>query len=158
MLVLEKLKPPIAVRLVNLVGSKFLFLLGLAGLSLLMTGCTNPTDMAQKLPLGWMDSPAQSAVLRGVAVLAGWAVCEDGIASVALYVDRSFVSKTEKLNGSRPDVISLFPSFAGAGDMQWKINLDTSSLAPGPHDILTRAISKKGAVRDLGSVKVTIER
>jgi hypothetical protein len=127
-------------------------------LALFSTGCSSGPDTSQKLPLGWMDSPAQGAVLRGTATLSGWALCEDGIENIAVYVDRSFVQMAGKLNGARPDVISLYPAFGGVTDMEWIAKLETASLSPGPHDILARAISKKGAVRDLGSVKVTIER
>jgi Bacterial Ig domain len=105
-----------------------------------------------------MDAPVQNSVLRGTATLSGWALSEDGIENIAVYVDRSFVQMAGRLNGARPDVISLHPEFAGVTDMEWTVKLETGSLTPGSHDVLTRAISKKGAVRDLGSVRVSIER
>ncbi len=123
---------------------------------LFAAGCSSAPDTKLRLPLGWLDSPAQNTVVKGVVPVAGWALSEDGIDKIAIYVDRSF-SEYGKVSGLRPDVIKSYPEFGSTADMEFAVPLDTAAIPTGVHQITARAISKKGAVRDLGTVLVTVE-
>ncbi len=129
----------------------------LIALALSLAGCSATPNAKLKLPLGYLETPVSNTVLRGTGILSGWALSEDGIDQIAVYVDRTFL-QYGKVSGLRPDVIKAFPEFAGTTDMQWSAQVDTSTIPVGAHQLLARAISKKGAVRDLGMVVVTVER
>jgi Bacterial Ig domain len=120
-------------------------------------GCSKGPGNGAKLPLGWFDVPVQNAAIKGTTILAGWALSEDGIADIEIYVDRVFLTKG-KVSGARPDVVRQYPEFASVSDIEWNVQLETAQLAPGVHNITARAISKVGAIRDLGTVVVTVER
>lgn len=128
----------------------------MALLALFAIGCSNAPDTKLKLPIGWLDVPLPNSVLKGTVSVAGWALSDDGVDKVAVYVDRSF-NMYAKVSGTRPDVIKLYPEFASTPDMEFVAQLDTAAIPVGSHQILARAISKKGAVRDLGTVVVTVE-
>lgn len=121
------------------------------------TGCSNGPDTKLKLPMGWFDSPGDHAYLKGVVVLNGWALSEEGIDKVMVYVDRAFVENA-KFVGPRPDVIKVYPEFAGNNEAEWAASLDTAAIPVGIHRVMVRAVSKKGAIRDLGTISVTIAR
>jgi hypothetical protein len=106
--------------------------------------------------MGWFDTPSTNTYMRGNVTLNGWALSEDGIDKIMVYVDRSF-TEYGKMAGPRPDVLKIYPQFAGTIDMEWSAELDTAAIPVGAHQVLVRAVSKKGAVRDLGAIAVTIE-
>ena len=58
---------------------------------------------ASRLPFGVVDLPHSGETLRGTTRLGGWALSEDSIERVALYVDRNYVVAAT-LGGARPDV------------------------------------------------------
>ena len=124
---------------------------------LLIGGCSTANKNVGKLPLGIMDTPRTGDTLKGNAALAGWALSEAGIKEIAVYVDRLYVMSGQ-INTQRPDVAKAVPDIENSQNSGWTIQLDTSTFAPGPHEIVVRAIDMNGSVRDIGSVLVTIVR
>jgi hypothetical protein len=94
--------------------------------------------------------PRPGETLRGKIPLGGWALSEDGIGRVAIYVDRSYVL-TATLGGSRPDVGSSHAGFPNAV-------LDTASFPAGSHEIVVQAHSSLGGLRDIGTIAVTFAK
>jgi hypothetical protein len=128
-------------------------------LALLVFACVAcglaPTNSG-KLPLGAIDTPSGDAIVKGVSFAIGWALCEDGVDRVAIYLDRTYLQDAV-LKGRREDVVKVFPQFSGVADVRWITELHTESLPIGRHEISARVISRRGATRDLAPHIVNIE-
>jgi hypothetical protein len=111
-----------------------------------------------KLPAGYIDvpPPTQQAVFHGVSHLEGWALSDDGIADVAVYVDRQYVTSAET-GLARPDVAKAFPNESGAQAAGWRASLDVSKFPPGRHDIVVQATGKNGARCDVAHFAATVQ-
>jgi hypothetical protein len=102
--------------------------------------------------LGFLDVPKPGGTLQGsAAVVGGWALAEDGVQLVAIYVDKQFVTFAT-LGGDRPDIAKAFPSFANAGKSGWNVLLDPSSMIEGDHEMVVQVKSKGGNVHSFPPV------
>ena len=110
-----------------------------------------------RLPFGATDIPHPAETLRGTVPVGGWALSEDGIDRVAIYVDRSYVL-TATLGGARPDVAKIYGSLPNAATSGFNALLDTSSFPPGNHEIVVQAHSKGGAYRDIAVISVVFAK
>lgn len=133
-----------------------------AGLALLVVcaaGCTgNPKNPKNELPTGFLDLPANGAVLQpGPTHVGGWAVDDTGVAEVRIYFDLKYAGSTT-LSVARPDVSKAMPTHARGTDIHgWNAYIDFGR-EPGGHTILAQAVDSHGATRDLGMVTVTIPK
>ena len=120
-------------------------------------GCGPSTEAKPRLPLGVVDTPQANQNINGHFTASGWVVSEDGIKQVSLYIDRIFfIHCTYGL--SRPDVNQAFPGFPQGDHSGWVVDLETTSLPAGRHELVFEAESNKGAIRDLGIIPVTVSR
>jgi hypothetical protein len=105
-----------------------------------------------KLPIGYVDVPApgRPAVFEGNSLVQGWALSDEGIREITLYVDRQYVSSAQT-GISRPDVAAAFPKEPHALDSGWRATIDVTNLAVGAHDVVVQAIGKNGARRDIAA-------
>lgn len=110
-----------------------------------------------RLPFGAVDIPHPAETLRGTIPVGGWALSEDGIDRVAIYVDRSYVL-TATLGGARPDVAKVYGTLPNAATSGFNAVLDTSPFPPGNHEIVVQAHSKGGACRDIGAISVVFAK
>jgi hypothetical protein len=110
-----------------------------------------------RLPFGSLDIPRSGETVTGTVGIGGWALSEDGISRVAIYVDRSYVLAAT-LGGPRPDVAKIYPTIPDAASSGFNAALDTSSFPAGSHEIVVQAYSKLGASRDIGTATVTITK
>jgi hypothetical protein len=110
-----------------------------------------------RLPFGVIDLPRSGETLKGAVSIGGWALSEDGISRIAIYVDRSYVL-TAQIGGSRPDVGKIYADIPDAATAGWNAVLDTSAFPPGSHEILVQAHSKRGGSRDIGMIKVNLAK
>jgi hypothetical protein len=110
-----------------------------------------------KLPFGVVDTPHSGDTLRGAVGVGGWALSEDGIGRVAIYIDRKYVV-TATLAGSRPDVAGVYRDVPEAGSSGWNAVVDTAAFTPGAHEIVVQAQSKQGGSRDIGAITVTLAK
>jgi hypothetical protein len=88
----------------------------------------------------------------------GWALDDEGVKEVRVYVDNKFVGRTT-VDQPRPDVSRSYPKYAKAGnDLHgWVLTVNLgSSFAAGPHTVLAQAVDTQGATRDIGSVNIAI--
>jgi Bacterial Ig domain len=102
--------------------------------------------------LGSVDVPKPGATLRGSTVMVGgWAVAEQGVQRVAIYVDKQFVTFAT-LGGDRPDIAKAFASFPNAGKSGWNVVLNLSSMLEGNHEMVVQVKSKGGNVHDFPAI------
>lgn len=111
-----------------------------------------------KLPLGFVDTVQPGAILTGVVDVKGWALSEDGIQSVCVYIDRVRVNCTDHVAEERLDVAKVITMIPNAEKSGWGVTFDGTSLAPGEHEFVVQAITKTGASRDLIDTRVVIAR
>jgi hypothetical protein len=137
-----------------------LHLLGLALVIALpaVLGCQTASaapDKTNELPFGFIDAPANGASVTRQVQMYGWALDDEGVTDVRLFVDGHF-ARSAAIDQARADVAALYPAYAGGGDVcGWAVTLTLGAdLAPGPHTIIAQAVDKKGATRDIGSITV----
>jgi hypothetical protein len=95
------------------------------------------------------------AVLRGATPFEGWALADDGIEEVAVYIDGQYVISAHT-GVERPDVAKTFPKEPGAGKAGWRASVDVSSFPAGIHQFVVQAAAKNGAKRDIGAFQATV--
>ena len=125
---------------------------------ILITGAACETrDGHAKLPAGVVDTPPMSgqAVLRGATPFEGWALADDGIEEVAVYIDGRYVISAQT-GVERPDVAKSFPKEPGAARAGWRASVDVSGLPAGIHQFVVQAAAKNGAKRDIGAFQATV--
>lgn len=129
----------------------------LSGMLALPSCQRSGTPSRSALPFGSVDMPSPKAVVQGTTQIAGWALAEQPIQSVSIYVDRKYMGDAS-LKLARPDVAASKPDYKDGANSGWMTTLDTTSLEPGWHELVAQARSKDGATRDLATVPVLIKR
>jgi hypothetical protein len=110
-----------------------------------------------RLPFGGVNVPQGQQKITGKVDFTGWALSEEGIESVAIYIDRSFVA--ECATGlPRPDVAKAFPNIPESLLSGWTVTFDSTNFPPGWHELTVQVKSKAGATRDVGSVPILLQR
>ena len=126
--------------------------------TLTLTSCQRSAVQAHSpLPFGSVDLPAPKTAVKGQIQVAGWALSEQPIHSVTLYVDRKYMGEASS-SIERPDVAAANPTYTDAAKSGWLITLDTMFLAPGWHDLVVQAKTESGVTRDLSTVPVLVQR
>jgi hypothetical protein len=109
-------------------------------------------------PIGVLDTPTPGQTVSGVVLVSGWVLDFAGIEKVELWVDGSLRSRAQT-NISRPDVIAVFPSYAGSPtrDPGFSTSFNARSLSVGPHIIAIKVTEAGNAhVFDLATVSVAV--
>ena len=123
--------------------------------SCLSVGCGDKGAPNAKVPMGSVDVPQPGQTITAHVNAVGWALAEDRVTDVSVFVDRAFWKKCT-INGSRPDVSKVYSGFPEGDNSGWTVDLVASALPEGKHELLFQARSSKGSVRDLGSMSVII--
>jgi hypothetical protein len=112
-------------------------------------------------PFGTIDTPAQGATVSGTVDNFGWAltpnparIAEDG-STITVYVDNIPVGRPT-YNLFRPDIASLFPSYANSGGAVGHFSLDTTTLSNGVHTIAWVVVDSGGNASGIGSRYFTV--
>ncbi len=108
-------------------------------------------------PFGAMDEPVNGRHISGPFPIHGWAVSEQGLDQVTIYVDGKFFANSS-LGEVRPDVTATFPKAKDGATSGWRFEATPAMFTPGEHEIAARARSKSGIVREVGTAKVSIQR
>ncbi len=124
---------------------------------LLVSASCSRDNTHPDLPYGAVDTPAASGTVTGKVMVAGWALADDGIESVSIYVDRKFASAGQT-GAPRPDVQKIYPKMPASGNAGWSALLDTGAFSPGWHELTVQVRSKSGATRDLAPLSVLVQR
>jgi hypothetical protein len=134
----------------------------LAAISLASVACAptaEPPDPENQQPFGYLEEPADGTRSRGTLPFRGWALDDEGVAEIRAFVDGKYVASFTVELG-RPDVAAAYPEYSKASDLAgWQdvlyLPLDVQN---GEHVLLAQAVDTKGLTRDLGSVKIVVER
>ena len=79
----------------------------------------------------------------GIGNLRGWAVAEDGIESIEVYIDGRYVFDAP-YGGDRPDVGGAFPDVPSSDRSGYSLAFNYSELSIGQHTVSTVARSLTG--------------
>ena len=138
--------------------------------TLSVTGCGGGSDPASDrralaamepapdnaLPFGYVDTPPAKAVVPTTFAVGGWAMDDEGIEVVRIYVDGKYKAST-RLTTDRADVSKAFPAYAHSSNKHgWNATLTIGT--PGTHTLLVQAVDVKGATRDLGEVAIVVQQ
>lgn len=127
----------------------------LAVAAIMTWGCGSGTVTRGRLPSGVVDAPQPNQIISGRFTASGWAISEDGIKQVSVYVDRNFLMNCT-YGTLRPDVSKAIPGFPQGDHAGWTVDLNAGSLPDGKHEVVFQAESSKGAIRDLGTIPVIV--
>ena len=92
-----------------------------------------------------LESPAESDTYSGIGTLRGWAVAEEGISKVDIYIDGNFF-QSAPYGGSRGDVGSIFPEINDSDESGFALAYNFSGLSAGTHTIKVEAVTTQGRV------------
>lgn len=122
-----------------------------------LAGC-KPAHVARpNLPIGYVDAPHPGETIGGVYTVRGFAVSENGIREVDIYVDREFSGST-RTGIERKDLVKPFPFTQNPVQGGWEYQLNAFSLLPGRHEISVNAITNDGSSRTIGNMCVNVNR
>ena len=95
-------------------------------------------------PFGYVDDPTDGVGgAAGIFGVTGWALDDDGIKTVDVYVDGA-TSGRAFLGGHRPDVQVLYPGYPDSATAGWSFNLDTTQYLNGLHTVTALVTSDSG--------------
>jgi hypothetical protein len=125
-------------------------------------GCQRPSsepDPKNELPFGFIDAPTPGASVGRQIQMYGWAVDDQGVTDVRIFVDGKYVARTT-LTQARPDVTKAHPNYAhGTETHGWALTVELgNAISNGPHTVLAQAVDTQGATRDIGTVSVSVAR
>jgi len=130
----------------------------------LSVNATRPCDTVaprqvtrRTLPFGNVDAPKARAIIKGVLRVEGWALAEEPIAEIGIFIDSKFV-RSFAVDRRRDDVVSAYPKVARGVKPGFATEIDTqvAGLLPGWHSLIVQAKTESGAIRDIGVVEVVI--
>jgi len=97
-----------------------------------------------------LEEPINGEVHSGIGNLRGWAIAEDGIDRVEIYIDGKYAYNAP-YGGRRGDVKNDYPSIPDSGDSGFSLAFGYSNLGFGQHTIMARAFNKSGEWVDASS-------
>jgi hypothetical protein len=105
---------------------------------------TPPPDKTFTLML---EEPVSGEVHSGIGNLYGWAIAEEGIQKIELYLDGQYLYDVP-YGGVRPDVAEAYPAIPGAQQSGFAMAFGYSNLERGTHTITARAYTASGEFRE----------
>jgi beta-N-acetylglucosaminidase len=109
----------------------------------------------QLITRGAIDEPADNTVIKGDAVIRGWALDGSGIAKVEVLLDGKSIGQAE-YGLERLDVLTAYPEYENANS-GYLFNLNTESLYNGFHSLTIRAMNTNGVAKDLKTIDVYVQ-
>jgi hypothetical protein len=130
----------------------------LAGVFVALGSCNREATISRSaLPFGSVDLPAPNSTVRGPLQVAGWALADQPIREVSVYIDGKYLTAAST-KMARPDVVLAKPDYRDARNCGYTLTVDTSTLAVGWHEIVVQARAEDGVTRDLATVPVLVQR
>ena len=87
-----------------------------------------------------LESPAENETYSGVSTLRGWAVAEEEISKVDIFIDGNFF-QSAPYGGSRGDVGSIFPEINDSDKSGFALAFNFNNLSEGTHTIRVEAVT-----------------
>ena len=101
-------------------------------------------------PFGWFDGSRGGGNAGGGQIaMTGWALDDDGILAVRIYVD-GVIAGQASYGGSRPGVAALYPGFPDSNAAGWGFQLNTTFYLNGSHSVTFKATSMTGEESQIG--------
>ena len=91
----------------------------------------------------FLETPVQRQTYTGIATIQGWAIADEGIDRVDVYIDDSFF-QSAPYGGEREDVGGAFPDVDGSTYSGFALTYNYSELSRGEHKIRAEAITSDG--------------
>ncbi|HME09151.1 MAG TPA: hypothetical protein VKG25_18985 [Bryobacteraceae bacterium] len=129
-----------------------------AGVFVTLVSCKKEAHISRSLlPFGGIDLPAPKSIVRGPMQVAGWALADQPIREVSVYIDGKYLTAAST-KMPRPDVVLAKPDYKDARNCGYTLTVDMSKFAIGWHEIVVQARAEDGVTRDLGTVPVLVQR
>jgi len=106
---------------------------------------------AARLPIGSVDAPASGSTAGPWVTVAGWAYSEDGILRVEFFCDGKYAGWIRP-HALRLDVDEAFGLNCAGMPKGWLLDVSLEFQPPGWHELVVNVITRKGAVRQIGSL------
>lgn len=90
-----------------------------------------------------VETPAEGQVYSGIGNFQGWAVAQEGIDRVDLYVDGVFF-QSAPYGGARGDVGNVFPDVPSSNNSGFSLAYNYGNLSEGEHTLRAVAVTKNG--------------
>ncbi|MEE4203731.1 MAG: DUF5666 domain-containing protein [Halieaceae bacterium] len=90
-----------------------------------------------------LEEPVNFGTASGVANVRGWAISDEGIESIELFVDGEFAFEIP-YGSERTDVQAAFPDVEGSLDSGFGATFNYGNLGPGQHSLTVRAVEVTG--------------
>src|SRR5262245_2647436 len=108
------------------------------GSVLCLASCGTDRDTLPKLPFGGINTILGQRVIKDTTDVTGWALSEDGIELVSIYIDRVFIANSE-IGLPRPDVATTYPKVPNSTNSGWFATIEPTRLSPGWHELTIQA-------------------
>lgn len=109
------------------------------------------------LPFGSVDLPQPKTIVQGTLLVSGWVLANEPVQVVSVYIDTEFITSVP-VAIARPDVAAAKPAYKNAANSGFGVAIDSATIAQGWHEVVVQARTESGAVRDLASVPVLVQR
>ena len=108
--------------------------------------------------VGFVDKPADGQTVYGMVLIQGWALAEDEISRVDLYVDDQF-QHSANINVPRTDIVQQYPDWQGIQGRKPGFNtgFTASRFSNGAHTIHLLVTTDDGKVWEVGRRTVVID-
>jgi len=90
-----------------------------------------------------IEGPKTGESYSGIGTLRGWAVAEEGIDYVEIYIDGAFYQNAP-YGGRRGDVGNIFPEIEGSKDSGFALAFNYNNLSVGNHTLKAVAVTDNG--------------
>lgn len=105
-------------------------------------------------PIGNVERPRPGTKFQDSLPVVGWAMTTEPVRQLKIYIDRKLAASIAP-SVARPDVDVIYRQSPDK-EKGWVTTVDTSKIAPGPHELELRAVTADGCEADIG--RVPIER
>lgn len=114
-------------------------------------------NRTNELPFGFVEAPPAGAGVERKMVVGGWALDDQGVKEVRVFVDNKYAGRTS-IDQPRPDVTKLYPNYPANNDLHgWVLTVPLdAAVQEGNHTVLVQAVDTQGATKDIGTVAVVV--
>ena len=94
--------------------------------------------------------------VKGNIFFQGWAIDENGLSEVQIFIDGNFVGKAQT-GFPRTDVAVLYPFIPNTANSGWRFQMDTTKISNARHRLTVRVRDLQGHENPVGSVDFYVQ-
>ncbi len=106
-------------------------------------------------PFGQLETPSNAATVSNIIPISGWAVDDHGQTKLTLLID-GVPDNAAVTRYYRPDIAAMFPQFPNSDTAGFRIDLDTTRLTDGFHQISVLIMDRFGVTATTSAVLVFV--